>query len=86
MRAVHRFIGRHSLFIFPGVAFALIARALSSHEVSWVTWTSLAAALAVIWTIPIWLRHKPTVFDAANELTERLRSGKISLLHLYSDF
>lgn len=83
---VYRFVARHSLFIGPSVGFVLAAWLLSRLAVPWPAWAALIAFMALIWTVPIWRRQKPTPLRSPEELEAQMRTGRISLLHFYSDF
>ena len=86
MHPVFRFVARHSLFIGPGAGFVLAAWALGRIAAPWPTWVALLIAILVIWTVPIWRRHEATALLSADDFQQRLRAGRISLLHFYSDF
>ena len=86
MHPVFRFVARHSLFIAPGAGFVLAAWALGRIEAPWPAWLALLIAILVIWTVPIWLRQEATALLSADDFQQRLRAGRISLLHFYSDF
>ena len=86
MHPVFRFVARHSLFIGPGVGFVLASWALGRIAAPWPAWAALLIAILVIWTVPIWRRQQATALPSADDLQKRLRAGRISLLHFYSDF
>ena len=86
MHPVFRFVARHSLFIGPGVGFVLAAGALSRIAAPWPAWVALLIPILVIWTVPIWRRQQATALSSADDFQQRLRAGRISLLHFYSDF
>ncbi|MGH9786932.1 MAG: hypothetical protein ACRD88_22400 [Terriglobia bacterium] len=86
MHPVHRFVARHSLFIGPGIGFVLAAWVLSRLAAPWPAWAALIAFMAAVWTVPVWRRQKATGIRSPEELQSRLRAGRISLVHFYSDF
>ena len=83
---VYRFVARHSLFIGSGIGFVLAVWVLSRLAAPWPAWAALVAMMAVIWTMPVWRRQKATGIRSPEELQDRLRAARISLLHFYSDF
>ena len=64
----------------------LAAWALGRIAAPWPAWLALLIAILVIWTVPIWLRHEATALSSSDDFQQRLRAGRISLLHFYSDF
>ena len=86
MHPVFRFVARHSLFIGPGAGFVLAAWALGRMAAPWPAWAALILAILVFWTVPIWRRQEATALSSADDFQQRLRAGRISLLHFYSDF
>ena len=64
----------------------LAAYALNRIEPPWPAWAALGAAIAVIWTVPVWRRQNATALSSADDFQQQLRAGRISLLHFYSDF
>ena len=79
-------MARHSLFIGPGLGFVTAAGVLGYMEAPWPLWAVLVAAIAVIWTVPIWRREKATALASPDDLGKRVRGGRPSLVHFYSDF
>ena len=86
MHPTYRFVARHSLFIFPGIGFLAVAVGLMGTGGALYLWIALGAAMAVVWGIPFWLRRKPAEVQTTEEVGRLLRSGRITLLHFYSDF
>ena len=86
MHPTFRFVARHSLFIFPGIGFLVVAGGLMGTGAALYLWIALGAAMAVVWGLPFWLRRKPSTAKTTEEVGLLLRSGKITLLHFYSDF
>ena len=79
-------MARHSLFILPGAGFIAAASILSRMEAPWPLWAALVASMAVLWTVPIWRREKTTPLASADELGQRIRGGRPSVVHFFSDF
>lgn len=86
MHPVYRFVARHSLFIIPSIGFLAVAVGLNGTGAALYTWIALGAAMAVVWGVPFWLRRKPSGAQSPGEVGRLLRSGRITLLHFYSDF
>ena len=81
-----RFVARHSLFIIPGIGFLAVAVGLMGTGATLYMWIALGAAMALVWGLPFWLRRKPSAAQTTEEVGRLLRSGRITLLHFYSDF
>ena len=64
----------------------MAAWVLSRLAAPWPVWAGLIAFMAVIWTVPIWRRQKPTPLRSPDDLDAQVRAGCMSLLHFYSDF
>ncbi len=86
MHPAIRFVARHSLFIFPGIGFLAVAVGLLGTGAPLYLWIALGAAVTVVWGLPFWLRRKPSAAPSAEEVGLLLRSGRVTLLHFYSDF
>jgi hypothetical protein len=79
-------VARHSLFILPGAGFIGASYILSRLEAPWPIWAALAACMAILWTVPIWRREKATPLASADDLGERIRGSRASVVHFFSDF
>jgi hypothetical protein len=79
-------VARHSLFIGPGLGFVAAAWVLARLEAPWQAWGALLASIAIIWTVPIWRREKATALASPEDLGQRVRGGRPSVVHFYSDF
>ena len=79
-------MARHSLFILPGTGFVAAAWVLSRMEAPWPAWAALLTFMAILWTVPIWRREKATPLASADDLGPRIRDGRPSVVHFYSDF
>ncbi len=86
MHPAIRFVARRSLFIFPGIGFLAAAVGLMGTGAALYLWIALGAAMAVVWGLPFWLRRKPSAAQTTEEVGQLLRSGRVTLLHFYSDF
>ena len=45
----------------------LAAWALGRMAAPWPAWVALVAAIAVIWTVPIWRRQEATALSSADD-------------------
>jgi hypothetical protein len=79
-------VARHSLFILPGAGFIAASYVLSRMDAPWPWWAALVACMAILWTVPIWRRGKATPLVSVDDLELRIRGGRPSLLHFFSDF
>jgi len=59
---------------------------LARLEAPWPAWAALVASIAIIWTVPVWRREKATGLASPEDLGARVRSGRPSVVHFYSDF
>ncbi len=68
------------------MGFVAAAWVLSRIVAPWPAWAALAACAAILWTVPLWRREKATALVSADDFGARLRGGRPSLVHFYSDF